>query len=360
MTRFLQLIFIGLLIFSGSAQAQDSCGDVLRNGTLKSHVFRDNFYVKQVELRYLKDHSYSEASAAHRQGLGAFYGGIGLEYESKKESYEAKQKALTSFSFDQVDVNRKIENIISSGDSDVLSAWTTCMSNRGGLSAYFERSDSRQATLILKWNRLPNDPNAPASARLLSDIPLPEWAVPSDDGRQPRCWIAQGAPDARPDDGVITTSGCPVLLNFSSPQETYTRGFYITIHTDRDRPAVAALAPRIRFTTQYATRLVHGIVSVRGGKKNYRANGTTIIAMDPADVSAGWIFDAGKFVAGPSSFVGSRDPQYFASCGAPPTVLVADENLQVSSVVRNEWTGRNVSCKIGGQITLVRIVSGPM
>jgi hypothetical protein len=59
--------------------------------------------------------------------------------------------------------------MLTSGDRDIIAGWTKCMSERGGLSAYFEPVTPREARLHLEWFPYPVTAQGSANTEIRED-----------------------------------------------------------------------------------------------------------------------------------------------------------------------------------------------
>lgn len=92
-------------------------------------------------------------------------------------------------------------------------------------------------------------------------------------------------------------------------------------------------------------------VSLVGGKKGFHRK----VHYDfdkPAD-RRDWTFDVSQFKPTLHE-LGSYDHNYFVRCSEPTASLAVAGKLRLTVDFRNEWTGRKVSCHIGGYVRMFK------
>lgn len=141
-----------LLVFTHSALADKSeCSDVLRDGTKAQSLYSSNseyrrlLETKLVNMTYQQ--SKTDTSLTGNIPIGDVILGVGFSEKSFNDyrSYLQQNTLLYIESSNSVDV------LLSTGDQEILNAWSQCMQNRSGLSLRFTDVHAKSAVLDITW-----------------------------------------------------------------------------------------------------------------------------------------------------------------------------------------------------------------
>ena len=145
------MLFVLLGVNVTAVIAQEKCSDVLKDGTFSSEKRKDNFYLQQIIFsRFL---SSTFESSKDTTGLGGTVplGEIVIGGKYTRDQYNEKKEEITEEYLKQITTSREIDVALTSGDSTIVNAWKSCMTNRGGLSLRFEPVSNTEVFAVVEW-----------------------------------------------------------------------------------------------------------------------------------------------------------------------------------------------------------------
>lgn len=141
------------LSVAGSAIAgKDECKDVLKDGTRAASLYSSRFEYRRLLESHLVNMTYEQAktdtSLTGSIPIGDIILGAGFDRQTFHEykNYLQQDTAL------RVDISRSLDIMLSTGDPEILRAWSECMKSRIGLSLYFTEVHATSAVLNLEWH----------------------------------------------------------------------------------------------------------------------------------------------------------------------------------------------------------------
>jgi hypothetical protein len=158
---------------------QESCSDVLKDGTFQQSRFRENDYFKQIIYSRFLRSTYATSKSDTAAGFGAPVGELVMGTGNYSESeYDARKDQIQRTFLNVVTESREIDVALMSGDTAVLNAWKECMIRKGGgVSLRFEAASPTDAFAILEFYSAPG-----TSARLASNIAVPKGTTVTSGG----------------------------------------------------------------------------------------------------------------------------------------------------------------------------------
>ncbi|MFS2215756.1 hypothetical protein ACCD08_14740 [Telluria sp. Tellsp104] len=127
------LVVVGFLLSSANAVAQqDRCASVLQEGIFQTANYRSNDYFKQIIYSRFLRSSYQSSKTDKGLGFGVPVGEIIMGGNYSEAEYNQKKAQLQSEYLNTITQTREIDVALSSGDTEVLKSWTTCMKNGSG------------------------------------------------------------------------------------------------------------------------------------------------------------------------------------------------------------------------------------
>lgn len=170
-------------LLAASFGSNDECEQILRDGVM-SHV--DQFSDTRFAYSYAWEFSKLNTKEARRrlEGKGLVsIAGVPLDAKMSDEQLSSALEQIKSslnVDIEYLNLTTLAYNI---GDASVITAWTHCISNRGGLEIFFKDVSASAATLVLRWRATPSrhhadiesisfgpnvEPGDPTSAKTLS------------------------------------------------------------------------------------------------------------------------------------------------------------------------------------------------
>jgi hypothetical protein len=163
-----------ITLASSAAFSQTSeCTDVLKNGTKALQLFHENnayrrlLDTKLVSMDY--QHAKTDTSITGNMPIGDIVLGVGFSEKSFKEYQSYVQKNSTLF----IDSSHSVDVFLSTGDPEILGAWSGCMQNRSGLAMRFQDVHARSAVLVIQWFAAAGV----AQVNIAQDYELPDGVV---------------------------------------------------------------------------------------------------------------------------------------------------------------------------------------
>jgi hypothetical protein len=225
---FVLMSIVLIICVPRSAWAGDECKDVLVDGAMKRTTLRSHsFFLQILAAEYAKKSSEESDEQLSHDGTmewaGITFGGKFNKNDVKKYLDEVRTKLdLTTVS------NNESSVALSSGDPEIVRAWTSCMLRNGGLGMRFAALSPTKVVLSIEWYAFPTKPGVSTDTRLKSDIPIPQDVK-----------VVQGADCLSKRNSLRDKIPCTVNLEFKSGAEDLP----LTANTDLGT-AVAYLPPR--------------------------------------------------------------------------------------------------------------------
>ena len=143
-----------VLTVAGTASAQTSeCNAVLRNGAFKHSSYINNSYYQQIVFSRFLSSTYETSKTDTSLGGGIPIGEAvmgSLNYD--ESAYNAKKASIDSTHLVTITQTNETQTMLSSGDGDILKAWTNCIQQKCGLAVRFELRNARMATIYIDWH----------------------------------------------------------------------------------------------------------------------------------------------------------------------------------------------------------------
>ena len=127
------------------------CGEVLVEGTKSLRLYHENTEYRRLLETRLSQMTFDEAkrdtSITGSIPIGDVLLGAGFTQASFEQhrSYFQKQSSLFISSSHTEDV------LLSTGDKEILTAWSQCMQNRSGLALRFKEAHGKSVVLVITW-----------------------------------------------------------------------------------------------------------------------------------------------------------------------------------------------------------------
>lgn len=229
MKTFLVLASIFLVAsFSSGASAGDECKDILVDGAMKRTTLRSHsFFLQVLAAEYAKRSSQENDEQLSHDGTmewaGITFGGKFNKNDVKKYLDEVRSKLdLTTVSTNESSA------VLSSGDPEIVRAWTGCMMRYGGLGIRFKALSPTKVLLSIEWYSYPVGSGVSTETKLKDDIRIP-----------PDVKVLQGKECLTKNNPLRDRIPCTVNLEFSSGVEDLSLVANATLGT-----ATAYLPPR--------------------------------------------------------------------------------------------------------------------
>lgn len=269
------LVSAAALLFATNAFAQapnDRCADVLRDGTFQWSQVKDNSYFQQIVWSRFLRSTFESSKTDRGGGFGIPVGEIVLGGNYSEAQYNAKKQQIQSEYFNQVTSSREIDVALSSGDPEIVGAWSRCMSERsGGLSIRFDPVSATDVFLILEY-RIQGSQSYDTLDQAIA-LPAGVQVVDGAQCLQRRRRINAGNP-------------CTATLRFASALTT--AAVVVNGRSSGDRawlPARITLAREVKpYAFQPAQRLEE-----YANKRTATPRAT--VTLTPQEISQGWAFD---------------------------------------------------------------------
>jgi hypothetical protein len=131
--------------------ANSQCSDVLKDGTRAVSLYSSRFEYRRLLDSRLVNMTFQEAksdtSLTGTIPIGDIVLGIGFD----QKTFDSYKNYLQQDVSLRVDVNRSLDIMLSTGDPEILKAWSSCMKDTAGLSLVFSEIHSKTAVLTFQW-----------------------------------------------------------------------------------------------------------------------------------------------------------------------------------------------------------------
>lgn len=134
------------------AQPAD-CNAVLANGAFKYASLSSNSYFQQVLYSRFLESTYQSSKSDRGIGIDIPIGEAVMGRGSYSEAeYEAKKKSIEDVRFSQITSANYTQTVVSSGDGEVLEAWTKCIvQGGGGLQVRLTPLTATKVLVDMRW-----------------------------------------------------------------------------------------------------------------------------------------------------------------------------------------------------------------
>lgn len=155
-----KIFIIIVSMISANLLAQDSCSDVLSNGTFRTYLYKESSLNKMLLASIVSNYTFSEANTKFTGDLSVTMEGIPLGDAYTAEQYELWRKEVkNSLNVEQIS-KHALDIMITEGDNTIISAWKECMLNKNnGFLASIKRQDNENYLLKIEWNKNTLQPN---------------------------------------------------------------------------------------------------------------------------------------------------------------------------------------------------------
>jgi hypothetical protein len=175
-------------MIQNSSAAADECKDVIKDGTKALSLYKTRFEYRRLLESKLLTMTFQEAksntSLTGDIPIGDVLLGVGFD----ENTFNSYKSSLQSEKLEKVDISRSTDILLSTGDPEILKAWTTCMQTKSGLQMYFSDVHASSAVLNLLWQpavgvakvRIKRDYNLPSGVVVVGGkniIEGKEWIV---------------------------------------------------------------------------------------------------------------------------------------------------------------------------------------
>ncbi|MDQ0124246.1 hypothetical protein J2W17_003194 [Pseudomonas lini] len=141
-----------MCIATTNAFAQSSeCGDVLKDGTKAVQLFHENNEYRRLLETKLVSMTFQQAKTDTSITGNIPIGDVVLGAGFTEKSFDDYQSYLQKNSSLFIESSHSVDILLSTGDSEILAAWSGCMQNRSGLALRFKESHARSAVLVIQW-----------------------------------------------------------------------------------------------------------------------------------------------------------------------------------------------------------------
>jgi hypothetical protein len=272
-----------------AANAQDQCGDVLRNGAFDSvDIASRSEYQEIIVSRFLSS-NYASSRRSDSGIGGKSIGEMVMGNAYTESEYEQKKNVLRQSYSRTLTQTEEWSLATRTANPDIVRAWEACMGNRSGLIARFETQpgDGANLTLILTVNgamgvnqvTVAGDTTIPADTQILSQV------------QYDRCLR----------NGAIITATAPCRVALRSPSNSPLKVIVSTAQGD----AEAYVGKRLRWVT--SRRPFRSTINYTQSP-NSSSWQSGLVTMSDDDVEAGYSFVPGSLrVTGPTQTYGSGD-----------------------------------------------------
>lgn len=189
-TLFCRIVLISFLSFLSQFvfAASDECKDILTDGTRALSLYSSRYeYRRLLESRLLSmtyQEAKSDTSITGSIPIGDIILGVGFD----EKTFNSYKNHLQTETISKIDISKSTDILLSTGDPEIVKAWSTCMKDKTGLVMYFSDVHASSAVLNLEWHpsagvpkvrvkkdfRLPNDVSVISGKDILSGK---EWIV---------------------------------------------------------------------------------------------------------------------------------------------------------------------------------------
>jgi len=311
-----------LAVSATPAFAQDSCGDILKNGAFDSvDIASRSEYQEIIISRFLS--STYEGSKRTDSGIGGkSIGEMVMGSAYTKNEYDQKKATLRQ-SYDRTLTQTEEWSVATrTANPGIVKAWESCMNTSSGLLARFETrpGDGRNATLVLSFK----PSNGVTAATIAGDTTLPAGVTFVSQNQFNRC-LKNGA--------VITASAqCRVALIVQASQPVS------IVISARQGDAEAYMGKRLRWNY---TRKPFQETRERTLIPNQSSIEAGVISVPSEDVNAGFSFSPGSIqISGPHRYYGSGDGRCM-NLSSTPTATQIEYNYLIIST-----DNMSTSCKL--------------
>ncbi|MDP9657749.1 UNVERIFIED_ORG: hypothetical protein J2W87_005707 [Pseudomonas putida] len=139
-----------LAVTAAFAQASE-CTDVLKDGTKAVRLFHENNAYRRLLDTKVVSMSYQQAKTDTSITGNIPIGDIVLGAGFSEKSFQEYQSYIQNNSSLFIDSSHSVDVFLSTGDPEILAAWSGCMQNRSGLAMRFQDVHARSAVLVIQW-----------------------------------------------------------------------------------------------------------------------------------------------------------------------------------------------------------------
>ncbi len=315
---------------ASTAQPSDRCSDVLNGGVFNYARLRDNNYFNQVVWSRFFRSSDSSSQSDSSLGISVPIGDVvvGGTFDSSSDSRIRSRQDYQYFN--EITASREIDVALMTADPAILSAWSSCMRNRGGLSARFEAVSATDVFLVIEFYNQATI----TSFTLDEDVYLPDGVTAVQNGR---CLRA----------GYVFRVGepCTVLIKTTDGMVR----FPVVIGS-----ATAWLPARIRLVREALPfPLPERILDLQGGNSGNNGWHSQSFSLSDQQIADGWSFSpsGGTFNLSSTSIDNPDTRCHSASVSAAGHTVTYTYYMHTPDRTRND--GRAL-CHITANIEIVR------
>ena len=269
--KFVAILGACFIASASPAFAQGQCAEILRNGTLKYSSFKDNSYYQQIIWsRFIKS-TYESSRRNTDAGFTVPVGEIVLGANYSEAQYNVKKQQLQSEYFNQISSAREIDVALTSGDEEIIDAWSRCMDRSGGLSLRFEPVTATDVAMVLEYR----NQGTRNRDRLAQNINLPAGVQ-----------VTNGAHCLRRNTWITAGKPCIATLKFQTAMQT------ALIAADAQESAAQAWLPaRIQLAREVQPYPFTAAHRLQEYAHKRTASPRATVELTPEQIKDGWLFD---------------------------------------------------------------------
>lgn len=270
----LLLITIALSFAAAARSSADQCSDILANGTFGSSKIKDNSYLQQIIWSRFLNSTFQSSKTDKAGGANIPIGEVVLGANYSEEQYNAKKQQIEQSYFNQITASRELDVAVTSGDPEIIKAWSQCMDSRGGLSVRFKpvSGSDTDVFLVIEYHRQ----GTKYFDTLAKDVQLPKGVV-----------VNSGDDCLKAGKQIDLGNPCPVSLTF--PDAKTTAAIVVRGEASSAEAWLPARIKRVREVRPFAFDDKHRLAHYF--KKEAKQVSETV-QLTAAEIADGWMFDA--------------------------------------------------------------------
>jgi hypothetical protein len=133
------------------AAGSDQCRDILKEGVFQHRNYRENAFFQQIIYSRFLSSTYQQSKSDKGFGFGVPIGEMLIGGDYSEQAFDEKKADIQRTYSNSTTTLREVDVALTTGDEQVVSAWSNCMRDKGGLSLRFEAVTPTQIFATLEW-----------------------------------------------------------------------------------------------------------------------------------------------------------------------------------------------------------------
>lgn len=129
----------------------DQCGDVLKGGYKATSLYSTRFDYRRLLDTRISNMTFQEAKSDTSLTGSMPIGDVILGAGFTEDTFNSYKSHLQHETTSKVDISRSLDILLSTGDKEILQAWTKCMDGKTGLYMFFSDIQPNSAILNVEW-----------------------------------------------------------------------------------------------------------------------------------------------------------------------------------------------------------------